>query len=334
MNFKDKLKWLNSYRFIAIFLVTIILLAVSSCYQNTTQPNQTTVKSDGSCRAIAHFLGETCVPEHPQRIISLYTPPLANLLALNIEPIAITPATGVLDEFPPYLAEKVKGIEFVANASDEPNLEKMVQLKPDLSLGWDHHEKIYPLLSQISPTLLIPQDLTESPNADWKQYTQFLATALGKQDKAQQLIDKYDRRIEELKAALGNNYSNKTISVAHISDQYGTDAYTVNSFSGSILSDLGLQRPQFQSISKPGGRIEAISEEKLELIDGDIWFVLTFSDRDRQMLDELLNKPLWQNLRAVRDRQVYPVDGWTWVVSNPLAANAILDDLEQYLVNE
>ena len=121
--------------------------------------------------------------------------------------------------------------------------------------------------------------------------------------------------------------------MAQISDEYGTEAYTVNSFSGSILSDLGLQRPQSQAVSKPNGTIEAISEERLELIDGDFLFLLTFSDRDRQMLDELLNKPLWKKLKAVQNVQVYPVDGFTWSVANPLAANAIIDDLYKYLVN-
>ena len=131
----------------------------------------------------------------------------------------------------------------------------------------------------------------------------------------------------------GDRYSNQTISVAHISDEYGTEAYTVNSFPGSILSDLSLQRPQSQAISKPGGTIEAISEERLELIDGDLLFVLIYADSDRQMLDNLLNKPLWKKLKAVRNGQVAPVDGFTWGVANPLAANAVIDDLYKYLLN-
>jgi hypothetical protein len=181
--------------------------------------------------------------------------------------------------------------------------------------------------------LLVPQAITKSPNANWKQYTQFLATALGKKDKVQQLLAKYDRRIEELKIALGDRYSNQTISVAQVNDEYGTEAYTVNSFPGSILSDLGLQRPQSQAISKPGGTIEAISEERLELIDGDLLFMLTFSDRDRQTLENLLQKPLWKKLKAVQNGQVYSVDGWTWVVANPLAADAVINDIYKYLVN-
>ena len=330
--FSAKLKQLNRYRILVIFLATVTFLTIPSCYSNTSQPEQTPIDLVGSCRVIEHIMGETCIPKNPQTIISLYTTPLANLLAFGIKPIAITPATGVREEFPPYLAEKVKEMEIVG-INYEPNLERIAQLKPDLIVGWDFHEKTYPLLSQISPTLLVPKDITESPNADWQKYTNYLATALGKQDRAQQLLDKYDRRIAELKTALGNRYSSKTISVAHISDEYGTEAYTVNSFPGSILSALGLQRPQSQAISKPGGTIDAISEERLELIDGDLLFVLIYAERDRQMLNSLLNKPLWKKLKAVQNGQVYPVDGWTWGVANPLAADAVIEDLYKYLVN-
>jgi iron complex transport system substrate-binding protein len=331
--FSAQLKKLNHYWFLAMFLATVTLFTIPSCYKNTSQPNQTAVDSIGSCRVIEHMMGKTCIPKNPQRIITLYTTPLANLLALDLKPIAITPATGVLAEFPPYFAEKVEGMEFVGNTNYEPNLEKIVQLKPDLILGWDYHEQIYPLLSQISPTLLVPQNIIKSPNANWKQYTQFLATALGKKDQVQQLLGKYDRRIEELKIALGDRYSNQTISVAQVNDEYGTEAYTVNSFPGSILSALGLQRPQSQAISKPGGTIDAISEERLELIDGDLLFMLTFSDRDRQTLENLLQKPLWRKLKAVQNGQVYSVDGWSWVVANPLAADAVINDIYKYLVN-
>ncbi|NJM98380.1 MAG: hypothetical protein HC800_15570 [Phormidesmis sp. RL_2_1] len=92
-----------------------------------------------------------------------------------------------------------------------------------------------------------------------------------------------------------------------------------------------MQRPEFQDVVKPRGVIEAISSEKLELIDGDILFALSFSDADREMLDDLLKEPLWRTLKAVQNNQIYPVDGWTWVVANPLAAEVVLNDIRNAL---
>lgn len=322
------------FKFLLIFLATLLFLSISACNNDKLQPKQTQLNSSASCRKVEHIMGETCIPKNPQRIITLYTPPLANTLALGIKPIGMTPVTGVLDKFPEYLRDKVKGIEIVGNLNDEPNLEKIAQLKPDLIVGWDFHQKNYSLLAQISPTLLIPKDKTISSRENWKEYTKFLAESLGKQESGQEILNSYNQRIKELKKVLNNKYLGKTISVAHVSDKYGIEAHTKNSFSGSILSDLGLQRPKSQDVIKPNGVIEAISQEKLELIDGDVLFVLNFSKNDKRMLENLLKKPLWRNLKAVQQGQVYPVDGWTWIVANPLAADAVIDDLYRYLVND
>ncbi|MEM9948669.1 MAG: iron-siderophore ABC transporter substrate-binding protein [Cyanobacteria bacterium P01_D01_bin.36] len=271
-------------------------------------------------------MGETCVPDDPKRIIALYTPPLAALLSLDSKPIGLTPVTAVADEFPSYLADKVQGIEIVG-LDYEPNLEKITQLKPDLILGWDHHEQASPILSKIAPTILTQPDGEPSSGDEWKEYFSFVAEAIGKQDIAQQVLDKYNQRIAQMQAAIGNQYVGKAISVAQVTEKYGIEVYTKNSFSGSILSELGLERPKLQDVIKPRGVIEAISAEKLELIDGDILFVLNFNKDDRELLNDLLKDPLWKTLRAVQNNQIYPVDGWTWVVANPLAADAILDDL-------
>lgn len=321
------------FRFLRFFIATLLFLSISACNSDKLQPKQTQLNSSTSCRKVKHIMGETCIPRNPQRIITLYTPPLANTVAFGIKPIGITPVTGVLNEFPKYLRNKVKGIEIVGNLNDEPNLEKIAQLKPDLIIGWDFYQKNYSLFSQISPTLLIPKDKTISSRENWKEYTKFLGESLGKKENAEEIINSYNQRIQELKKALNNKYLGKKISVAHVSEKYGIEAYTKNSFSGSILSDLELQRPESQDVIKPNGVIEAISQEKLELIDGDVLFVLNFSQNDKKMLEDLLKNPLWRNLKAVQNGQVYPVDGWTWIVANPLAADAVIDDLFKYLVN-
>jgi iron complex transport system substrate-binding protein len=282
---------------------------------------------------VKHGIGETCVPNHIERVVTLYTSPLASILALGIKPVGITPATGALDEFPPYLQDKVIGIEIVANVNDEPNLEKILQLKPDLILGWDFHEKVYPLLSQIAPTLLSQPNRKSDRGDEWEEYLSFIGQAIGKKAEAQNILARYHKRIADLRTELGEKYADKTISVAHISHEFGMEAYASNSFPGSILSALKLQRPETQGvIIQDDGRIESISTERLDLIDGDILFAINFSEDDKEMLENFLKKPLWNKLQAVLKDQIYPVDGWTWVISNPLSANAVIDDLYKYLI--
>ena len=44
------------------------------------------------------------------------------------------------------------------------------------------------------------------------------------------------------------------------------------------------------------------------------------------------SSPLWKKLNVVKNNRVYTVDSGYWYFGNILAANAILDDLEKYLL--
>lgn len=159
-----------------------------------------------------------------------------------------------------------------------------------------------------------------------------MAEILGKQKVAQQAWNRYYARIEQLKTALNNQYQDKTISVISILGDWGTSISTKNSFSGSILQDIGLQRPKDQMITAPYGRI-SISEEKLDTADGDILFVQTFGIKGQNNLEKLKNKSLWRKIKAVQKNRVYFVDHLTWTGGNLLAADAVINDLYKYLID-
>lgn len=284
------------------------------------------------CRTVQHVMGNTCIPRNPQRVVTFTTTVLGNTLALGVKPIATTndyllPKKG---ELPPYLNPKSQGIKILGN-SGQPNIERLLNLQPDLILGWGGYnfQAIYPILSKIAPTVLYsPGEKT------WKEDFDFTAKVLGKQDNAQVAWQHYQKRIQLLRDALKNRYKDKTISFAYF--YYGrTETAAINSFPGSIFSDIGLKRPEYQNvITSDGWGIKAFSEEELENIDGDILFVATLKDDDKKSLEKLKNKPLWNKLKAVQNNQVYFVSGFTWLTGNDMiAANAVIDDLFQYLVD-
>lgn len=128
-----------------------------------------------------------------------------------------------------------------------------------------------------------------------------------------------------------NRYQSKTVSLVYF--YYGTFGSDVkNSFAGSILDDAGLQRPPSQNLTAPYGYIR-FSQEELEKVDGDVLFIMTFSDNDEQTLKQLQQKPLWRQLKAVQQNRVYLVNQSIWEGGNLLAADAVIDDLYRYLVN-
>ncbi|WP_346293684.1 hypothetical protein [Sphaerothrix gracilis] len=50
-------------------------------------------------------------------------------------------------------------------------------------------------------------------------------------------------------------------------------------------------------------------------------------------LERLQTDPLWQSLKAVQQNQVYRVGHYWRAGNSPLAADWVLDDVEQYLLN-
>jgi iron complex transport system substrate-binding protein len=277
------------------------------------------------CRMVHHALGETCVPLEPQRVITLSVPSLGDALALGIQPIA---TIVYFDDPPPYLAGSLDSIQILGK-EEQPNLEKILALKPDLIIGIKHStERINNQLTQIAPTVVDNWDGYPS----WREHFDFVANVLGKSKLAEQIWSRYYQRIQSLKSALEN--SPQTVEVSFVHMCCGTiDIDGKNSFNGSILADVGLRRPPAQAIPIAGG-IKSISEERLMDIDGDILFVATDGEEAAQKITNLKQNPLWQKLRAVQNDRVYPVNYPTWRGGNPLAADAVIDDLFKYLVEE
>jgi len=276
-----------------------------------------------NCRTVQHVMGSTCIPRHPQRVVTLHS--FENTWALGIRPIASTYVTGF--PMPKYLQGKVNRVESVGDY-DSPNIEKILKLKPDLIISGSQLRGIYKQLSYIAPTVILN---TPFPSPPWQESLEELATVLGKEEVSQQLIDKYWQRVEKLKQALGDRRKTMVVSIANTSSEYGIWSYGEKHFSGSVLKDISVQRPE----SQRGDffYIENLSKETIFEIDGDVLFFVSWErEDDRKTLEKLKQSPLWSQLKVVQKNQVYVV-GTHWHSSDIYAINAILDDLEKYLVN-
>ncbi|MEH2068035.1 MAG: iron-siderophore ABC transporter substrate-binding protein [Nostoc sp.] len=292
------------------------------------------ISSLSQVRVVQHFMGKTIVPAYPQRVVVLSGSCLENALALGIKPIA---ASKLFVSQLQRLVGPLSGIEDVDWLS--PSIEKVLFLKPDLILGMHFHQDIYPLLSHIAPTVLAPPGTTGA----WKESFAFTASVLGKTKIAQQVMDNYYARLTRFKAKMGDRLNTTLVSVAELR----TDAlwlWAKASFSGVILKDAGVARPYSQTLDSQatlslggGPAAYALSEELLSELDGDILFLVsedTLGKRDlHPILEQLKAKPLWSKLKVVQQEKVHEV-GFYWVQSGPLAANRMIDDLEQYLVKQ
>ena len=161
--------------------------------------------------------------------------------------------------------------------------------------------------------------------------------ALGKTDKAEQIMADYQARIEEFQAQMGDRLQKIEVSTVRVRQDI-IEIYLENSFSGTIVADVGLPRPSTQANAETPFAIE-ISKELLQRADGDDIFVWTaggneeLAKNDRSSLKQLKADPLWSKLNAVQQGRVYDVSSY-WNGMGPISANLVLDDLFEYLVEK
>jgi iron complex transport system substrate-binding protein len=273
---------------------------------------------------IQHQFGKTCVPLNPQRIVALDpNTTLDPLIALGIKPIGF--ATFYDNEgkevLPGVSLDDVKGATNVGNA-EQPSLEKVVMLKPDLILAADSQP--YPLLSAIAPTVPMPSPNFEAPanEAFFKENLRYVAKVLGKEAKAEGILNQYQQRIEDLKNRLGKQLEQIEVSVIYYTlGLVYTPARNYDA-TADVLVDTGLR------FKRPTGHV---SIETIEEYDADILFIINI---ERRPLSYYTQHPLFSRLKAVKTNRVYLVPPERWDTRGILGANQILDDLFKYLLKD
>jgi iron complex transport system substrate-binding protein len=313
-----RLRRLICFLFIAI-LATVLISACSRHFDHS--PAQ--LKPLENCRKIKHAMGETCVPNHPQRVITVNTSLFANSFVLGIRPIAT--AWDTTEMLPTYLRDKLEGVELIGE-STTPNLEKILRLKPDLILGNPWSSDIYPLLAKIAPTVIPSRDLS------WQQDLLEIANVFNKRQIGEVLIARYWQRIQELQKVLKVRPQTIRVSVAGIFPEFA-HGYGQKSHISNILRDIGLQRPSAQmkdTIYAP----EYLSEEQISSLDGDVMFFLTRDGKSgaERVLKQIAQRPLWQQLKVIQNNRAYLVN-YDWHLGDFLSINTIVDDLYRYLID-
>ncbi|MEK8130125.1 iron-siderophore ABC transporter substrate-binding protein [Paenibacillus filicis] len=305
-------RWLSGYRnawgLLAVMLAAVFLMAGCGA-----------TASKGETRVVKDAYGDVQVPVNPARVVVLDVGALDNLLKLGIKPVGAPSILGPGEPYPAYL-KGTEGIENIGSVN-EPNLETIDRLKPDLIIGnKDTHDKIHKQLGQIAPTVFV-----ETLGVTWKANLNIHAEAVGKASDGKRLLEDYDKRIQELKGKLAGQAKSPEVSVLRLRKDK-VQIYLGEAFSGVILADAGIKRPGAQSGK---GFSKDLTDEQLADADGDFIFWFT---RDKGSYERLQSVPLWAPLKAVKQKKVQEVNWETWMSGLGIqAVHKVVDDLDQYL---
>ena len=334
---KAMISQFKNVRFMVLPLAMISSTLIGACSNlftneatESTSPSSIEQSSPTTERVVSHAMGETIVPNTPQRVVALEIFTLEGAVALDV-PLVGAPQTAAQ-----ALNLQAQGQTIEDIGWPRPSIEKVVSLEPDLLLGVSHSsEEYYDQMSQVAPTVLVKAE----GSSDWKEIFISVGDALGKSDAAQRVMADYEAQVEIFKERLqasqnesDNNQSDELqISVIRLFPDR-IRIHHRDSFIGVILDDLGLSRPPEQRANQHS---EDISLELINIADADVLFVV-IGDRPgtgEARFEELQQEPLWGNLTAVQQNQVYLVR-YHWTCCGPIAANRVIDDLSQYLLEE
>lgn len=281
-------------------------------------------KSAAAFRTVKHAMGETVIPAQPKRVVALDQSFVDAVLTLETPVVGYTTYRSIDDSLPDYLgpvAAEYGKEATVVGTLEQPSLEKVMALKPDLIVSAKvRHEALYDKLSKIAPTVF-----SETTGAIWKDNVRLMGQALGKEELAETRIKAYEERAGRIGTAIKEKEGAlPTISVVRFAGEDTVRLYVENSYSGLVLKDVGFPRPEGQPVVRDAIAVD-ISQERIAELDADRIFVATYPDPASDgPKDKFLKNPLWGKLKGDK----HEVSDLTWMSAVGIqGAHAMLDDL-------
>ncbi|MEM7734467.1 MAG: ABC transporter substrate-binding protein [Deinococcota bacterium] len=276
-------------------------------------------------RAFEHFTGTTCVPDNPQRIVTLHdTNILVTLLELGVVPVG---SAGQINDngmfFRTASQFDTSQVEHIGRYRS-PDPEAVAALEPDLIIAtkWDDIESF----ELLAPTVVI--DVHEVPLEDAMLQ---MADLVNETEQALELQAELNARVEAAREQLGEDFAKTTISILQ-QNEVGWDSFyaklpghSVGLIRRALEPTLTPAEDRFWTEREPKS-LEALQEHAADVIFYYGWD--TDESGNSELFDAFLAEPLVQLLPAAQAGQIFNVvnhDGYgaTW--------GMVTAELENYL---
>ena len=285
---------------------------------------------------IEHKFGTTTIERPPARVVTIGYQEHDFVLALGVAPVGVRYWYGseneVIYSWAKPVAQSLNANPAILNM-DTIDPEKVAALRPDLILGTysDLDPQTYAVVSRIAPTIGIPKGFTDY-GLPWQETTRTIGRALGRSDRAEELIADVDRRFAAVRDA-NPQFAGKTVAVA----SYGADKLGVFASQdprSRFFSSLGFRVPPRYDQLAGTSFYADLSFEQMAELDQDllVWDQVSFTPGGRKTIE---TNPLVQRLNATRSRHTVFLEGatelafaWNTVLSLPSALDGVRPLLE------
>ncbi|MGG1396835.1 iron-hydroxamate ABC transporter substrate-binding protein [Bacillus salipaludis] len=291
--------------------ILILVLIISAC-SNSTKTTTTSDSKEKDSITYQSENGPVEVPAHPKRVVVLSSF-AGNVMALGV------PLVGVdsWSKMNPRFENKLKNAEEV---SDE-NLEKIIELHPDLIIGLSTIKNV-DKLKKIAPTVTFTYG-----KVDYLTQQLEIGKLLNKQKEAEAWVDDFKQRAEkagdEIRAKIG---SNATVSVV---ENFDKQLYVYGDHWGRgteiLYQAMKLNMPEKvkKMVEKDG--YYALSQEALPEYAGDYLILSKNSDTDNSFQET----DTYKEIPAVKNKHVFEVNAKEFYFNDPLTLDYQLETFKR-----
>lgn len=305
----------------SVFIAMMILLAACG------QPALSTTSSSAPASSSSMVKEENGVIVHDAKakVASMSIHITNNLLALGIQP-AGSVIGGDVKDFLPHVADQLKGTQKLGVVTD-PDMEALLALQPDvIYIDKEYSGKDLAKFEQIAPTIVMDMD-----QGTWQDQLKEIATHVGLEKKADTFIAEYDTKAAQVSTLIHRQLgADAKVMAIRMTPKELRVMSTARPLGPIMFEDLKLQMADGVDKISKDEPYQVISKEVLPDFNADAIFVIISKGNDAQTnFDELEKNPLWLNLKAVKNKHVYVLDGQKWLDYSSLGQQMALEDAAQ-----
>jgi len=251
------------------------------------------------------------VEREPERIVSLAPSNTEILFALGLGD-RVVGVTNYCD-YP----EEAKSKEKIGGFAD-PNMEKIVSLKPDLVMATEAHQKPVEQLEKLNIPVVV---LTSKNIPDMLDSIEIVGKICGREAESFKIADELRNRIKAVEDKVAEIPQDKRPKVYY---EVWPEPFTTAG-PGTFVNDI-IEKAGGQNIADDAKK--AYPEYSQEMIISKNPDIIIFSHHgsSNTAVEDILKRPGWENIDAVKDKKVFYVDENIVQRSTP----RLVDGLERF----
>ncbi|MFK4344383.1 MULTISPECIES: ABC transporter substrate-binding protein [unclassified Paenibacillus] len=320
---------------ILVLLVFALVLAGCGAAGNVSDTSKAPTSGSTPTEVVAgpvtvkHNRGEVTLDRPAQRVVVLEWTFTEDMIALGVQPVGNADNAGYKQYVTPEAALDSSVTD--VGTRNEPNLEAIAALKPDLIISnADGNEAIYDQLRAIAPT--VEYSLNSGNGYDHDKMVEIfnnIAVALGKEDKAKQVLKELDQHYAEAKEKLATAGKADFHYILTQAFTYQNAAslrmFSDNSVVAGTLAKSGLINDWKPDKLEQYG-FSTVGIEALSAVQ-DSNFIYIVQPNDDVFGAALKNNSVWNGLNFVKEKRIYALDSKTWTFGGPISSKALVDQV-------